>query len=119
MKWTDQDINLPLGKQEGFELFHHEYESAIQKVNTKIEILATDFEVRNDYSPIHHIEKRLKTAESIQEKLERLECEVSIPSARENIKDIAGLRVICNRDRRNDGGGRTAHRTGRHRTRDL
>ncbi len=96
MKWTEQDIKAPLGKQEGFGLFHHEYESALRKVNTKIEILSTDFEVRNDYSPIHHIEKRLKTADSIQEKLERLKCEVSIPSARENIKDIAGLRVICN-----------------------
>ena len=88
MKWTEQDIKAPLGKQEGFGLFHHEYESALRKVNTKIEILSTDFEVRNDYSPIHHIEKRLKTADSIQEKLERLKCEVSIPSARENIKDI-------------------------------
>ena len=96
MKWTEQDSKAPLGKQEGFGLFHHEYESALRKVNTKIEILTTDFEVRNDYSPIHHIEKRLKTADSIQEKLERLGCEVSIPSARENIKDIAGLRVICN-----------------------
>ena len=96
LKWTEQDIKAPLGKQEGFGLFHHEYESALRKVNTKIEILSTDFEVRNDYSPIHHIEKRLKTADSIQEKLERLKCEVSIPSARENIKDIAGLRVICN-----------------------
>ena len=96
MKWTDQDQNLPLGEQEGFELFHHEYNSAIMKVNTKIDILALDFEVRNDYSPIHHIVKRLKTADSIQEKLERLGLEVSIPSARENIRDIAGIRVVCN-----------------------
>ena len=68
----------------------------MRKVNAKVEILTSDFQVRNDYSPIHHIEKRLKTAESIEEKLTRLGCEVSIPSARENIKDIAGLRIICN-----------------------
>ena len=96
MKWTEQEASLPLGKQEGFEKFHHEYEAAMRKVNAKVEILTSDFQVRNDYSPIHHIEKRLKRAESIEEKLTRLGCEVSIPSARENIKDIAGLRIICN-----------------------
>ncbi len=96
MKWTEQEASLPLGKQEGFEKFHHEYEAAMRKVNAKVEILTSDFQVRNDYSPIHHIEKRLKTAESIEEKLTRLGCEVSVPSARENIKDIAGLRIICN-----------------------
>ena len=74
MKWTEQEASLPLGKQEGFEKFHHEYEAAMRKVNAKVEILTSDFQVRNDYSPIHHIEKRLKTAESIEEKLTRLGC---------------------------------------------
>ncbi len=96
MVWTENTAGLSLKSQPGFALFHHEYEAAIKKVNNKIEILASDFEVRNDYSPIHHIEKRLKTPESIQEKLERLGCEVSIQSARENIFDIAGIRIICN-----------------------
>ncbi|MCR5181805.1 MAG: GTP pyrophosphokinase family protein [Clostridia bacterium] len=96
MKWTDQSLNKPLGEQEGFKLFHREYDDAIQTVYTRLEILVSDFEVRNDYSPIHHIDKRLKTPESIEEKLRRLDCEVSVPSARENIRDIAGLRVVCN-----------------------
>ena len=34
--------------------------------------------------------------EVIEEKLERLKKEVSIESARENIFDIAGIRVVCN-----------------------
>ena len=96
LKWTDQSLNKPLGEHEGFILFHREYDDAIQTVYTRLEILVSDFEVRNDYSPIHHIDKRLKTPESIEEKLRRLDCEVSVPSARENIRDIAGLRVVCN-----------------------
>ncbi len=96
LKWTDQSLNKPLGEHEGFKLFHWEYDDAIQTVYTRLEILVSDFEVRNDYSPIHHIDKRLKTPESIEEKLRRLDCEVSVPSARENIRDIAGLRVVCN-----------------------
>ena len=96
MKWTDNSTALHLEDQPGFELFYHEYDAAIRKVNTKIEILASDFAVRHDYSPIHHIEKRLKTPQSIEGKLNRLGLEVSIQTARENIFDISGIRVICN-----------------------
>ena len=59
-------------------------------------ILSEDFAVRHDYNPIHHIEKRLKTPQGIEDKLRRLHHEVSIPAARENIFDIAGIRVVCN-----------------------
>ena len=85
-----------LEKQEGFETFRHSYRAAIKEVRTKIEILSEDFAVRHDYNPIHHMERRLKVPESIEEKLERLKKEVSIESAKENIFDIAGIRVVCN-----------------------
>ena len=85
-----------LQNQMGFEAFRHAYRAAIKEVRTKIEILSEDFAVRHDYNPIHHMERRLKVPESIEEKLERLKKEVSIESARENIFDIAGIRVVCN-----------------------
>ena len=89
-------MNLQLQDQEGFEAFRHAYRAAIKEVRTKIEILSEDFAVRHDYNPIHHIESRLKTTESIEEKLMRLDKEISIASARENLFDIAGIRVVCN-----------------------
>ena len=58
--------------------------------------MSEDFAVRHDYNPIHHIERRLKTPDSIEEKLTRLGKEITIASARENIFDIAGIRVVCN-----------------------
>ena len=82
--------------QDGFEVFRHAYRAAIKEVRTKIEILSEDFAVRHDYNPIHHMERRLKIPESIVEKLERLGKEVSIESAKDNIFDIAGIRVVCN-----------------------
>lgn len=85
-----------LQDQMGFEAFRHAYRAAIKEVRTKIEILSEDFAVRHDYNPIHHMERRLKVPESIEEKLERLQKEISIESARENIFDIAGIRVVCN-----------------------
>ena len=88
-------MNLQLQDQEGFEAFRHAYRAAIKEVRTKIEILSEDFAVRHDYNPIHHIESRLKTTESIEEKLMRLDKEISIASAKENLFDIAGIRVLC------------------------
>lgn len=85
-----------LAELEGFEKFKHSYRAAIKEVRTKIEILSEDFAVRHDYNPIHHMERRLKTPESIESKLRRLDKEISIESARENIYDIAGIRVVCN-----------------------
>lgn len=85
-----------LADEQGFEKFRHAYRAAIKEVRTKIEILSEDFAVRHDYNPIHHMERRLKSPESIEEKLVRYGKEVSIESARENIMDIAGIRVVCN-----------------------
>ena len=82
--------------QEGFEEFRHAYRAAIKEIRTKIEILSEDFAVRHDYNPIHHMERRLKIPASIEEKLQRLGKEVSIEAARDNIFDIAGIRVVCN-----------------------
>ena len=95
MTWVEKHYGH-LEDQPGFDEFIHEYNAAIKEVDTKIEILSEDFAVRHDYNPIHHIEKRLKSPQRIEDKLRRLQCVVSIPSARENILDIAGIRVVCN-----------------------
>ena len=85
-----------IASQEGFEEFRHAYRAAIKEIRTKIEILSEDFAVRHDYNPIHHMERRLKIPASIEEKLQRLGKEISIEAARDNIFDIAGIRVVCN-----------------------
>ena len=95
MTWVEKHYGH-LEDQPGFDEFIHEYNAAIKEVDTKIEILSEDFAVRHDYNPIHHIEKRLKSPQGIEDKLRRLQCDISIPSARENILDIAGIRVVCN-----------------------
>lgn len=94
--WNERGRVDHLSSQYGFNFFYNEYEAAIKEMSTKIDILSKEFEVRNDYSPIHHVEKRLKTPDSIDEKLRRLGLPITIPDARENIFDIAGLRIICN-----------------------
>ena len=71
------------------------YDSALKKVNTKIEILNNEFVSRYDYNPIEHIKSRLKTADSIVKKLKKDGYEVSIENMMERLSDIAGIRIIC------------------------
>lgn len=74
----------------------HLYESAIREVKTKLEILDSEFRAKYAYNPIHHIEDRLKSPKSIFEKLRRNNKPFNVESAKENLHDIAGVRVICN-----------------------
>lgn len=71
------------------------YDSALKKVNTKIEILNNEFVNCYDYNPIEHIKSRLKTADSIVKKLKKDGCEVTIENMMEHLSDIAGIRIIC------------------------
>ena len=73
----------------------HLYNAALKQLQIRFEILNGEFKVKHDRSPIHHIESRLKSTKSIINKLSRLGCEISIPSAMQNINDLAGIRVVC------------------------
>ena len=74
----------------------HLYESAIREVKTKLEILDSEFRTKYAYNPIHHIEDRLKSPDSIYEKMQRKGLAFNCENAKANLNDIAGVRVICN-----------------------
>lgn len=71
------------------------YSAAIREVQTKLEILDDEFQMRHRRNPIHHMQSRLKSIQSMMEKLRRKHCEISMQSAVQNLHDIAGIRVIC------------------------
>lgn len=71
------------------------YESGIQEVRTKLEILQREAQYKHEHNPIDTIKSRVKSPMSIMEKLHRRGFEVSMPSIRKNLNDIAGVRVIC------------------------
>lgn len=72
------------------------YEGAMYEISTKLEILDSEFQVRFSHDPIHHMERRLKSVHSIFEKLQRRQLDISTRSIRDNLFDVAGIRVICN-----------------------
>lgn len=71
------------------------YSAAMREVQTKLEILDDEFQMRHKRNPIHHMQCRMKTIQSMMEKLQRKNYTVSMESAVENLRDIAGIRVIC------------------------
>ncbi|OBZ13137.1 MULTISPECIES: GTP pyrophosphokinase family protein [Bacillales] len=71
------------------------YKFALQELETKIEILKEEFHLLHAYNPIEHTSSRMKSPKSILEKLYRKQSELNFTSIRNNIKDIAGLRITC------------------------
>lgn len=71
------------------------YHAAIKEVSTKLEILDDEFHVTHAYNPIHHMECRVKSVQSILDKMKRKGYDFSSEDFTK-LNDIAGIRVICN-----------------------
>lgn len=71
------------------------YDSAVKQLSLKFSILNNEFNVLYARNPIHHIEGRVKSQDSIVAKLLKKGLPVTIESARKNVNDIAGVRVVC------------------------
>ncbi|MDD9270926.1 GTP pyrophosphokinase family protein [Paenibacillus sp. GCM10023248] len=71
------------------------YKFALDAMETRIEILVQEFEMLHEYNPIEHTKSRLKSPESIFQKLIRKGGDMSFEGIRESVKDIAGMRITC------------------------
>ncbi len=71
------------------------YRSAIREVSTRLEVLDDEFSFRHRRNPIHSIQTRLKSPQSMVEKMGRRRLAPQIEVLRNEVTDIAGIRVIC------------------------
>lgn len=71
------------------------YRCAMMEMETKFRVLDDRFSLQKDRNPIVGISTRLKSVDSIFEKLQRRGFPVSLESIEENLNDVAGVRVIC------------------------
>ena len=71
------------------------YNAALKEISTKIEILNDEFQHVHHYTPIEHIKSRIKTPESIVNKLKKNGYEVNVKNMVKHVRDIAGIRIIC------------------------
>jgi putative GTP pyrophosphokinase len=77
------------------ERFMLRYKFGMDEVITKLSILREEFSQNHDYNPIEHISSRLKSLDSVVDKMRRKGVEPSFDAIRETITDIAGVRVTC------------------------
>lgn len=71
------------------------YRCAMMEVSTKFNALDEELSLQYDRNPIEAIKTRLKSPESIMDKLSRRGLPFSAESIEQNLNDIAGVRVIC------------------------
>ncbi len=71
------------------------YRCAIMEVETKFRVLDERFSLAHDRNPIDNIQTRLKSPESIREKLIRKDLPLTLDAIENNLFDIAGVRVVC------------------------
>lgn len=79
---------------EDFRSLSLKYRCALREIEAKFATLNDEYKSIHSHNPIEHMKSRLKTPESVLEKLQRKGLEFSIESA-ETLTDIAGIRVIC------------------------
>ena len=65
------------------------------EVETKFKVLNEQFSLQYDRNPIESIKTRIKSTEGIIKKANRKKIPFTMQAIEENIRDIAGIRVIC------------------------
>lgn len=71
------------------------YRCALMEVETKFNVLNEELSLVYDRNPIETIKSRIKSPESIIDKVMRKGIPLTVDSIEKNISDIAGIRVIC------------------------
>ena len=72
-----------------------ELEAVITEITARLEVIRKYRKINNDRDPIEYIKSRIKTEESMKEKLKRKGLEVNLENALTKIHDAAGIRIIC------------------------
>ena len=71
------------------------YNAALKTLETQIAILLQDFEFKNHYNPVEHVKSRIKSYDSIVNKLRSRDYEVNVTNIEDHIHDAVGIRIVC------------------------
>lgn len=95
MNIPTDDFNVFEGQEQEFRKMMMMYNCAIRRVRTKFQILNDELSITQKRNPIQVIKSRIKQPDSIAAKLHRKGFPVMVEAVRENLSDVAGIRVIC------------------------
>ena len=93
-KFIGQIGNFDIDPTE-FKMLMTYYECAILEVKTKLDVLNKEFSANTMRNPIASIKTRIKSPDSIYEKLDRKNLDKTLESVQNNLDDVAGIRIIC------------------------
>lgn len=71
------------------------YSLAKDILENELKIMMDNFVIEHNYNPIEHIKSRIKSKESIINKLNNKKLDVTIDNIVNNIKDVIGIRLVC------------------------
>lgn len=71
------------------------YQCAIYEIETKFRVLNEEFSLAHDRNPIENIKTRLKSMDSIAEKMKRKHVPLSAENIEKELNDVAGVRIVC------------------------
>ena len=71
------------------------YTAALKQLETKIEIINNEFKTLHKYNPIEHVSSRIKSKQSINNKLKKKGLEPTYENLVKTVNDVAGIRIIC------------------------
>lgn len=81
--------------QEEYDQLIKPYSEALTIIQIRLNSLNTEYRSRSREYPIHNIQQRIKSKNSIIKKLEMKNMPLTAGAARDELRDIAGIRVIC------------------------
>lgn len=81
--------------QEEYDQLVEPYREAMTRLEVRMNGLNEDYRKKYRDYPIHNIQARIKSRKSVEQKLLTRGFPVTAASARDNLTDIAGIRVIC------------------------
>ncbi|WP_245566864.1 GTP pyrophosphokinase [Jonesia quinghaiensis] len=81
--------------RDDFARLQMEHEFAVDEVLTKVSILQREFMHLHQYNPIEHVTSRVKSLESILQKVAKRGIDWNPQAIRANLTDIAGVRITC------------------------
>ena len=71
------------------------YRCAMMEVETKFRVLNEELSLEYDRNPIETIKTRLKSVDSISDKMGNLNIPITVDNIEKYLHDVAGVRVIC------------------------
>jgi len=78
-----------------FQILMMKYDCALSEVRTKLDVLNKELALMYNRNPFEAIKMRIKTPQSIYNKLINKGLEFTLDNIESNISDIAGIRVVC------------------------